>query len=61
MVRVTMRICWLCYDIGVNKKATHTYVAGDGESYDICPKCKENVDKAGLDSWEISNPIREVG
>jgi len=61
MVTVTMKICYLCFDIGINKEATYTYETTDGTEYDVCDSCKENVDKAGLESWEIRNAIRERG
>ena len=59
MVKVTARLCYLCYDIGVNKFAVATYTAGDGEDYDICEECKKSVGKAGLESFSVGEYIKE--
>jgi len=59
-VRITARLCFLCWDEGINKVATHAYSTTGGDEYDICPKHKKLVVSANLNTWEI-DPIRERG
>jgi len=61
-VRITARLCFLCYDLGDTKIATHAYQTTTGDEYDVCNKCKKLVEKAGdLSIWEISDPIKTRG
>ena len=60
-IRITARLCFLCWDEGINKVAKYAYQTKTGDEYDVCPKHKKLVDEVGdLSVWEI-DPIRERG
>jgi len=53
MVRRAIYLCDPCLDLGDEVVATHRYTANDGDTYEICGKCKELVEGSDLRVWKI--------
>jgi len=60
-VKVTARMCYLCYEDGEDNVASHTYQTSTGDEYDICGKHNHYIadNLPELDVWEITDPYKE--
>ena len=54
MVKVYVRVCYLCNLKGELKEATYFYYTPKGEAYDVCDECAELCSKQGFTIYEIT-------